>query len=39
MENFYFAVIPAQAGIQWLQVFGDRRFRGDDGLGGNDSLG
>jgi hypothetical protein len=23
MERFFFAVIPAQAGIQWLQEFGD----------------
>ena len=23
MEHFYFAVIPAKAGIQWLQVLGD----------------
>ncbi len=23
MEHFFFAVIPAQAGIQWLQGLGD----------------
>jgi hypothetical protein len=33
MENFYSAVIPAKAGIQWLQELGDPRFRGDDGKG------
>jgi len=27
MESFTLAVIPAQAGIQWLQVFRDPRFR------------
>jgi hypothetical protein len=31
MENFYLAVIPAQAGIQWLKVPGDSRLRGNDG--------
>ncbi len=31
MENLYFAVIPSQAGIQWLQVLRDPRLRGDDG--------
>jgi hypothetical protein len=31
MENSYFAVIPAKAGIQWLQELGDPRLRGDDG--------
>jgi len=30
MENFYLAVIPAQAGIQWLQELRDSRFRGSD---------
>jgi hypothetical protein len=30
MENFNFAVIPAQAGIQWHQVLRDSRFRGSD---------
>jgi hypothetical protein len=30
MEYFYFAVIPAQAGIQGLQELGDPRLRGDD---------
>ena len=29
MENFYFAVIPAKAGIHWLQ--GLRDPRGEDG--------
>jgi len=33
MENFYSAVIPAKAGIHWLQELGDPRFRGDDGKG------
>jgi hypothetical protein len=28
------AVIPAQAGIHWLNVLGDPRFRGDDGFAG-----
>ena len=31
MENFYSAVIPAKAGIQWLQGLRDPRLRGDDG--------
>jgi hypothetical protein len=31
MENFYSAVIPAKAGIQWLPELGDPRLRGDDG--------
>jgi hypothetical protein len=31
MENLYLSVIPAEAGIQWLQVLRDPRFRGDDG--------
>jgi hypothetical protein len=31
MQNLYFAVIPAKAGIRWLQVLGDPRLRGDDG--------
>jgi hypothetical protein len=31
MEHFYFAVIPAKAGIQWLQELRDPRLRGDDG--------
>ena len=31
MENLYFAVIPAKAGIQWLQELRDSRFRGSDG--------
>jgi hypothetical protein len=31
MENFYLAVIPAQAGIPWLNVLRDPRLRGDDG--------
>jgi len=31
MEHFFFAVIPAQAGIQGLQELRDPRFRGDDG--------
>ena len=34
MENLYLAVIPAEAGIQWLQVLGDPRLRGDDGFAG-----
>ena len=34
MENLYCAVIPAQAGIPWLLVLGDPRFRGDDGFAG-----
>ena len=36
MENLYFAVIPAQAGIQWLQELRDPRLRGDDGFFGDD---
>ena len=31
MEHFFFAVIPAQAGIQWLQELGDPCLRRDDG--------
>ena len=31
MENFYLAVIPAQAGIQWLKVLRDPCLRRDDG--------
>ena len=31
MENFYSAVIPAKAGIQWLQGLGDPCLRRDDG--------
>ncbi len=31
MEHFYFAVIPAKAGIQWLQELRDPRLSGDDG--------
>jgi len=31
MENLYLAVMPAKAGIHWLQVLRDPRFRGDDG--------
>ena len=31
MENLYFAVIPAQAGIHWLRELRDPRLRGDDG--------
>jgi hypothetical protein len=31
MENFYSAVIPAQAGIHWLQELRDPRLRGDEG--------
>jgi hypothetical protein len=31
MQNFYFAVIPAQAGIQWLQELRDPCLRRDDG--------
>ena len=30
MENVYFAVIPAEAGIHWLQELRDSRFRGND---------
>jgi hypothetical protein len=28
MEHFYSAVIPAKAGIQWLQELRDPRLRG-----------
>jgi hypothetical protein len=31
MENVHLSVIPAQAGIQWLQVLGDPCLRRDDG--------
>ena len=31
MKNFCSAVIPAKAGIQWLQGLKDPRLRGDDG--------
>ena len=31
MENLYFAVIPAEAGIQWLQELRDPCLRGNDG--------
>jgi hypothetical protein len=31
MEHFYFAVIPAKAGIQGLQVLRDPCLRRDDG--------
>ena len=31
MENFHLSVIPAQAGIHWLQVLGDPCLRRDDG--------
>ena len=31
MENSYFAVIPAQAGIPWLQELRDPCLRRDDG--------
>ena len=31
MEKLHFCVIPAQAGIHWLQVLGDPCFRRDDG--------
>ena len=35
MENLYFAVIPAKAGIQWLQVLRDpRRSLPPQSLGG-----
>ena len=43
MENFYSAVMPAKAGIHWLQELGDPRWNlplqvvgrgGDDGKGG-----
>ena len=30
MENFNFAVIPAFAGVTWLQELRDSRFRGSD---------
>jgi hypothetical protein len=30
MENLYLSVIPAKAGIQWLQVLGDPCLRRDD---------
>ena len=30
MGCFHLSVIPAQAGIPWLQVLRDPRFRGDD---------
>jgi hypothetical protein len=31
MENLHLSVIPAKAGIQWLQVLGDPCLRRDDG--------
>jgi len=31
MESLHLSVIPAQAGIQWLQVLGDPHLRRDDG--------
>jgi len=31
MENLYFAVMPAKAGIHWLQVLRDPCLRRDDG--------
>ena len=31
MENLHLSVIPAQAGIHWLQVLRDPCFRRDDG--------
>jgi len=31
MEYLHLSVIPAEAGIQWLQVLRDPRLRGDDG--------
>jgi len=31
MEHLFFAVIPAKAGIQWLQVLRDPCLRRDDG--------
>jgi hypothetical protein len=31
MENLHLSVIPAQAGILWLQVLGDPCLRRDDG--------
>ena len=30
MENLYFTVIPAKAGIHWLTELRDPRLRGDD---------
>ena len=30
MENLSLSVIPSQAGIPWLRVLRDPRFRGDD---------
>ena len=30
MENLYLSVIPAEAGIPWLQALRDSRFRGSD---------
>ena len=30
MEHFFFAVIPAKAGIHWHQTLRDPRLRGDD---------
>jgi len=33
MENVHLSVIPAQAGIHWLQVLGDPCLRRDDGEG------
>ena len=30
MENLYLSVIPSEAGIRWLQVLRDSRFRGSD---------
>jgi hypothetical protein len=31
MENVHLSVIPAKAGIHWLQVLGDPCLRRDDG--------
>jgi hypothetical protein len=31
MENLYFTVIPAKAGIHWLQELRDPRLCGDEG--------
>ena len=31
MENLHLSVMPAKAGIHWLQELGDPRLRGDDG--------
>jgi hypothetical protein len=31
MENVHLSVIPAKAGIHWLQVLRDPCFRRDDG--------